>query len=350
MRLVFNIIIISLVSAYGILVALANEQQASKTQIVPSVVQKYEFFENYKAIGQLKLAESKNYFAQVAGNIDFITASENQMVQKGDLIIAIDRDIASKMLAQAEANLYMVEANYKRDLMLLNKKIISVEEVNKSKTLLEQARYDYAKLLKTYRDMVISADDDGYVGVVRAKINDEVKAGDYLFSFLKKSDFVAIIELPELLREKILLTDQVHITPRYSKEQINGQILSISDYLSNNGTISARVKFPYSEKLTHNSFAEVEITFNKHTALSVPEKSVLKDNEGNFVYQITSENKIKKQLIKPGVRTENFIELTSGELKEGDKIVLDGLTKVFDGAEVELIKPDAAAGQKKHNK
>ena len=86
--------------------------------------------------------------------------------------------------------------------------------------------------------------------------------------------------------------------------------------------------------MLHGAFVETDIIFNKHQALALPEKAVLKNNQGDFVYVITSENKVKQVFVTLGVRTNNMIELLSDELKEGDMIVLDGLTKVYDGAEV----------------
>jgi len=64
---------------------------------------------------------------------------------------------------------------------------------------------------------------------------------------------------------------------------------------------------------------------------------VLKNNQGDFIYVITPENKTKKTFVTLGIRTNNMIELLSDDLKEGDLIVLDGLTKVYDGSEI-IIK------------
>ena len=61
---------------------------------------------------------------------------------------------------------------------------------------------------------------------------------------------------------------------------------------------------------------------------------MLKNNQGDFVYLITPERKVKQVFVKLGVRTGDIIELLSEELKDGDMIVVDGLTKVYDGAEV----------------
>ena len=64
---------------------------------------------------------------------------------------------------------------------------------------------------------------------------------------------------------------------------------------------------------------------------------MLKNNQGNFIYVITQENKAKKTFVTLGIRTNNMIELLSDDLKEGDLIVLDGLTKIYDGSEI-IIK------------
>lgn len=312
---------------------LASSHPQHKINIIPEKIAVAEFYEKYTAIGQAKLANSTDYFAKVKGKVDFISSIQGNKIAKGDVVIIIDKEIAEKLKSQAEANLYLAESTHNRNLSLLKKSIINVEEINKSKASLEQARSEYAKALKTYDDMVIKAMEDGYIGVIRTNIADEVKEGDYLFSLTTKSNFYVFVELPEILRGKILTSGAVSAHGE-NDEAISGKILAISDYLSNNGTVTAKFEFPYNDNLLHGAFVETDIIFNKHQALALPEKAVLKNNQGDFVYVITSENKVKQVFVTLGVRTNNMIELLSNELKEGDMIVLDGLTKVYEGAEV----------------
>lgn len=313
--------------------AFANWQM--KALVVPHKLSSEGFYEKYTAIGECKFANSKDYFARVNGKVEFVSGTQGDKVSKGQIVIAIDKEIAEKLKSQAEADLYLAESNYSRDLLLLKKKVISEEGLNQSKAALEKAKNDHAKALNTYNDMVIKAVDDGYIGVVKADVSDEVQVGDYLFSLTTNSIFYIFVELPETMRKKVLTSDEVQVRTKEGKV-IPGKILAVSDYLSNNGTITAKLEFPYTEELLHGSFVEVEVTFNKHKALALPEKAVLKNNQGNFVYAITSENKVKQVFVTLGVRTNSVIELLSNELKEGDSIVIDGLTKIYDGAEVEI--------------
>ncbi len=311
-------------------------QNISKIIITPAKLSIAEFHEKHTAIGQVKLVNSKDYFAKTKGTVDFIFDKQGGEISKDTIVLTIDREIAETMKSQAEANLYMAEYNYNRDLALFEKNIIKEEGVNKSKTTLEQARNDYKKVISTYKDMVIKSTDNASIGVIKANIGDVVKEGDYLFSITTKSDFYIFVELPEILNGKILNSDIVQAYGENGKP-IQGKIVAISNYVSDNGTITAKLIFPYNDYLLHGSFVETDIIFNKHKALGVPEKAVLKNNQGDFIYVITPENKAKKTFVTLGIRTNNMIELLSDDVKEGDLIVLDGLTKIYDGSEI-IIK------------
>ena len=55
-----------------------------------------------------------------------------------------------------------------------------------------------------------------------------------------------------------------------------------------------------------------------------------------FVYQIVENNMIKKAEVELGVRSQGNIEVLNG-LKEGDKVIAEGLTKVRPGMKVNPI-------------
>ena len=257
MKIFLQIILLTIISQHNVLAGAGN-----KISVNPSVISTADFYQKYTAIGQAKLSNSKDYFAKIAGKVDFVLADQGTSLAKDEILITIDRDIAEKSKTQTESNLYLAQSNYDRDLLLLQKKIISEEGVNKSKAALEQARSEHTKALNTYNDMVIKAPEAGYVGVVKASVGDEIKVGDYLFSFTTKSDFYVFVELPEIMHGKVLTTDNVSVKNERGAG-VEGKILAISDYVSNNGTITAKLEFPYSEDLLHGPFVEAQIIMNR---------------------------------------------------------------------------------------
>lgn len=316
------------------------EQEA--TFVRPIKIGYYEFYEKFTAIGQCKSENSKTYYAKTAGTIDSIAVIQGKDVSAGDVLITIDADIAEVTKSKAEAVFESAKTTYDRDISLLEKKIISSEVSNKSKVALETARADLVAARNKYEDMVITAPYDGHVGVVSARIGDDIKVGDYLFSLVAKGEKTIFVELPEIMHSKIDENSGIYVLDSEGA-RIQGQVVAVSSYVNDNGTITAKLAFPPSSKLVHGSYVEVEMIFDQHKALAVPEKVLLKNGQGNFVYKISEESKAKQVYITTGTRTDKMIEVISDELQVGDLIVLNGLTKIYDGALVAIIddSPDS---------
>ncbi|NDB82575.1 MAG: efflux RND transporter periplasmic adaptor subunit [Alphaproteobacteria bacterium] len=321
-----------------------NSSITTKIKVVPYSVSEYNIYETFKVTGQIKLVHSHDYYAQVKGRVDEVTQIQGARVKKGDLIIAIDKILAEKLKSQAAANLELSEMIHKGNLTLSSKKIINQEDISKSKAALENARSEHSKAIELYDNMLVKASQDGYVGVVRANVSDEVKIGDYLFSIIEEGDFNIFVELPENLRSQITTKDIVQTIVSDSKI-IEGKVIAVSDYLSNNGTITAKIILPFSKEISHGSYVDLDIIYNAHKALAIPEKAVMQDNDGSFVYIITDENIAKKTYVGLGARCENMAELNNSELNknitQSTQIVVEGLTKVKDGVSVEAIKEES---------
>lgn len=318
--------------------------QASENKILvtPAKLNFSNFHDKFTAIGQVKSEHSRTYNAKITGTINSIAISQGRNVSAGDVLITIDEDLANATKELAQATFDAAESSHKRDLSLLEKKIISSDISDKSKVALEGARFDLVNALNKYEDMIITAPYDGYIGVVRARVGDDVKIGDYLFSIVANGEKTVFVDLPETMHAKI---DQDSLIYAYDSNntKIQGKLIAVSDYLNDNGTITAKVTFPADSFLIHGSYIEVEMIFSQHEALAIPEKILLKNNNGNFVYKITDDNKIEQVYITTGSRTDNMIEVISGKLQKDDLLVLSGLTKVYDGAVIEII--DAASDQ-----
>ena len=70
--------------------------------------------------------------------------------------------------------------------------------------------------------------------------------------------------------------------------------------------------------------------------MSVPDTSIMYEGSKKFIYKIIENNMIKKTEIETGIRNKGNLEILSG-LKEGDKIIAEGLTKVRPGMKVKPI-------------
>lgn len=323
-------------------IKLANGEILESINVVPEKIISYDFYEQFTAVGQCKLENSKTYHAKVDGTINSISIIQGKNVSKGDILITIDSVIAKAQKSKAEASFESAKSIHERDLSLLAKKIISKDVSDKSKVALETARADLANANSTYNNMIITAPFDGYVGVVHARTGDDVKVGDYLFSLIADGKKTIFVELPETLFGKIDKNSEIFVLD-IDNNKARGSVLAVSNYLNDNGTITAKLAFPCETKITHGSYVETQIIFDKHKALALPEKTILKNNKGNFVYIISEENTIKQVYVETGTRTDNMVEIMSDELKKGDLVVLEGLTKVYEGIQIQITEEENKA-------
>jgi RND family efflux transporter MFP subunit len=314
--------------------AIATSQDRALVKSVK--VKKLELFDQFNVIGQCKNDQSRSYYANISGRIDLLSAKQGDTINAGEIIIAIDKKIAEASKAKAEATFKSAESSYLRDRSLFEKKVISSESLEKSKVNCETARLTLAEAMKTYNDMVITAPFDGRIGVVKARTGDKLNIGDYLFSIVAISPKNVFIQLPESLYSKVSNRTEAIITDT-NGNKAKAMVSTVSQYLSDKGTIDAKVIIDNGNDLIHGSYINVELIINKHNGLVVPEQSLLKNDKGNFVYQIGNNNAVKQVYVDLGTRMDNFIEVVSNNLNEGDLIVLEGLTKVQDGSIIELM-------------
>jgi RND family efflux transporter MFP subunit len=312
------------------LVSNAIEVRAAKVQIA-------DLYDIFYVVGQCKDDNSRDYYANVTGKLELVSLQQGDKVNKGEVLFVIDKNIAEATKSNAEASLSTEQDNYNRNKALFVKKFISAEVLAKSKSDFENAKFNYSKALKTYKDMVITAPFSGKIGVIKPRLGDDIKQGDYLFSIVDGEGAQSIfIQLPQSLDGKISTNTDVIIKDSRNV-QIRSKIASVSGYLSDKGTIDAKIILLGNKKIMHNSYVDVTLILNMHRNLAVPEQSIQRNNKGNFVYKIDA-NIVKQIYVEIGSRTNGLIEIISKDIHEGEQVVVEGATKIHDRSEVKLLE------------
>lgn len=306
-------------------------------KIRPHQIESFDFYETYTAIGQTVFQNSKSYYANHKGRIDYLSDKQGQLVQKGDIILIIDQEVSDNIKLAADAELHRAESSYKRDIKLYEKKVINEESLIESKAALATSKRQYAESMKIYNEMHITAPFDGILGAINAHLGEEVTVGDFLFTLFAGGKSEIIVNLPHTLHGKIN-KDSIAKLIDLTGEEVIGSIVSVSQYLSNSGTIPVKIHIPPYAKMLNGDFSAVQIIYNRHQALAVPEKAIMKNHQGSYIYKIVEGNLVKQIYVKLGVRLQDMIEIIDGDIDAGDMIVLDGIVKVQDGNKVEFIQ------------
>lgn len=106
------------------------------------------------------------------------------------------------------------------------------------------------------------------------------------------------------------------------------------------GTADARAEVPNPEGLLRpGQFVRVILKGAvRPGAIAVPQRAVMEGPQGKMVYVLGAEGKAEPRPVSVGEWTGKDWVVTSG-LKSGDKVIVDGLMKVFPGAPVQVGDP-----------
>ena len=121
--------------------------------------------------------------------------------------------------------------------------------------------------------------------------------------------------------------------------------LAFTDVRVNNqtGTSDARAELPNpAGEVRPGQFVRVVLKgAQRPDAITVPQRAVMEGPQGKMVYLLGAENKAEPRPIQLGEWTGKSEVVVLSGLKAGDKVIVDGLMKVFPGAQVQVGDPNA---------
>ena len=102
-------------------------------------------------------------------------------------------------------------------------------------------------------------------------------------------------------------------------------------------SILVQVKIKNSNyKIIPGMLVSIEIIYNEKQSLGVPEESIIQQGNRTVVYKVIEDKSVSLTEVKTGIRNFGKVEIVSG-LNPGDKIVIEGVSKVRDKAQIKLI-------------
>jgi membrane fusion protein (multidrug efflux system) len=328
-------------------------------------------------IGSLDGLVNAEIRAQVTGYLIAQNYPEGGVIKKGDLLFEIDPrpfqaalDQARGQLAQAQAKLGKTELDVKRYAPLVKDRAVSQEEFDdavqakleaEAAVVAAKAQVEQAELNLGFTK--ITSPVDGIASIARAQIGnlvgpatgelttvstvDPIKiyynvTEQAYISFARKTDGASdrLVRLRQLPIELVLADGSV-----YSQ---TGQIHAVDRTIgATTGALRVEALFPNpAYALRPGEFARVRIRFDvAHGALLIPQRAVTELQGTYQVALVDAENKAHITQVKVGERTGQMWVISEG-LHAGDRVIVEGLQKVREGALVATTNYVAAAGPK----
>jgi RND family efflux transporter MFP subunit len=334
-------------------------------------------------VGQLDASVNATIEARVQGYLVSQNYKEGQPVKKGDVLFVIDRRPFEAAFAQAkaaymqaDASARQAELNAQRNTELFQRKVASEQERDnavqaavaaRAQAEAQKAAVEQAQLNLDYTTIV--APVDGIAGLVRVQIGDLINAGTVLTTVTKVDPIKAYFNVSEQRFSEY--------SNRYSDPQVRAQHekeLSLELILADGstypesgklfaadnqvdvrtGSIRIAALFPNPKGILRpGQFARIRVRSEvRHNAVLVPQRAVT-DLQGTYqVAVVDADNKAHVRPVQMGRRVDHDWIVDSG-LKPGERIVVEGVQKVHEGAPVnpkpwkpptETPTPTATAG------
>jgi membrane fusion protein (multidrug efflux system) len=323
----------------------------------------------FEFVGMVQSSHVVEIRARIEGYLDKIAYTEGSFVEKGHLLFQLDSrpfeaalEKAKAQQTREEAILWDAKRAVDRYKPLYEQRAASLRDLDNAiaKQMSAEADLQAAKAQVTEADInlgytKIDAPVSGLVGQANYRegalispmqdklatlsvldpiwVNFNVSEGDILRS--QKSIAEGRLQFPPQgnFTVQVVLADQ---TVFLESGKVN---FASPTYDQKTGTMMVRAVLPNPENvLRPGQFVRVRLSGAvRPNAIVVPQRAVLQNQKGMFVFLVNESNEVVMQPIEPGEWDQkNWV--INGGLKAGDKVVIDGVNKLRPGMKVSVRK------------
>ncbi len=319
---------------------------------------------------RIAAVDSVEVRAHVWGYLDKVRFKEGALVKKGDVLFELDPrpyeallNQAKAKVAQDQAQLRFDEAEYQRDLVLVQHKAVSQSDLDKihaardvdlANIAADNAAVAAAELNLQYTK--VAAPVSGRVSRYDLTVGNLIQSGDQsggtlLTTIVSVDPMYAYFDVDELTVQRagrwtgegkpkspdptawavsLGLASEEGFPHKGTINFVDNQVNAKT------GTLSARGVFPNKdEALSPGFFARVRISISPpHRALLVTERALDNDQGQKIVYVVNDKNEVLSRPVRPGQRHDGLLAIEAG-LKSGERVIVNGLQQIRVGTTVE---------------
>ena len=306
-----------------------------------SILQPRKIAKDIEYTSTLKAFEEVNLVPAAPGRIEKIYVEVGNRVKKGDLLVQMDQT----QFLQAMLQLKNLETDYKRLDTLQKAGSVTKQQFDQISTQYEVAKKNVDFLKENTK---LLAPFDGIIsgkyfenGEMYSALPNTVVGKAAIISIVQINPLKAQVNIPETYFPLVSTGMKTGVLcDIYPDQKFPGNILRkypTIDPMSHSFTIELSVNNP-GEKLRPGMFCRVNLMLGEVNALVAPSLAVLKMQGSNERYIfLEKDGKAKRVIVSIGKRYDEYVELITNELKEGDHLIVVGQARLIDGQPVEVV-------------
>ena len=331
-------------------VVATEEQQAVKTVEVAAVI-KREMSKLFESSAVWEPLAKVDFSTDKGGTVKTIYKKNGEYVKKGEVIVKLSDAQTEADFLQAKANYQSATSNYniarnnyQKFKTLYDKQLISYLEFSNYEATftsaqgnLEVAKAAYMNAQNSYSKLVARAEINGVVGNLFIKEGNDIAAKEVLFTILNDKQMQSYVGITPEAISKIKLGDEINVKIDALAKEYKAKITElnpIADSTTKNFKVKLALDNPDGE-IKDGMFGNVIIPVGESSGLSIEDEAIVTRDLVNYVFKY-EDGKAKQVEVTIGATNLPYTEISSPEIKEGDKIIVKGLFGLQDNDNVEI--------------
>lgn len=296
-----------------------------------------------EAVGTTLARQAVDIVPLTSGRVVEIAFSPGAQVEAGTLLVRLDDVAEQAAVDEARAELRERELALERAQRLRANNTVAQATVDELQAVFLAARARLDRVEKALAERRIQAPFAGVVGMRRVDLGARVDDETVLTTLDDLAEIEIEFSVPELFYGAIRPGQTVGATTTsFPGRRFEGQIATIDsriDVISR--AFRVRAVVPNRElELPAGMFMHVEVILGERPAVLIPEQAVIAAGADTFVFTI-QDGTAQRRDVRLGQRTFGEVEVLEG-LSPGEAVVVSGVQRLRDGAEVEVQATDDA--------
>jgi membrane fusion protein (multidrug efflux system) len=280
--------------------------------------------------------EQANIVAKISERIIKINARVGDFVQKGNIIVELDKIGGTSQFYQAEAGYLNAKKDFERMQALYSEGAISQQMLDGTETAfnIAQANYEAAKSL-----VELTSPISGVITEINTETGDLTTPGMQIIKIAKINRLKAIFNVGEQDIMSVGVGQPIEVYSELQPDLVmQGRINQISksaDIQSRTFEIKGLFNNTRDKWFKPGMFCRVKLILkNKKGSLTVPSVALLVNGNEKGVY-IINNGKAYYKNVTAGISNDNYTEITQG-LNEQDNVVVLGMNSLKEGIPVHI--------------
>lgn len=335
---------IQLILIAGLLYGCAHpdHHEDDHTEFATTLVVQQDTVIFHDYVCQIRSSQHIELRALEKGYIQKIYVDEGQFVKKGQLMFQILPIVYQAEMQRAKAEVMFAEVEYQNTKALADSNVVSKNELALARARLEKALAEL-KLAEAHLQFTeIRAPFDGIMDRLNVRTGSLVDEGELLTSLSDNSKMWVYFNVPEAEYLNYVTSRKATQATRVKLMMANhkffehdGVIETIeADFNNETGTIAFRAAFPNPKGiLRHGETGNILLPVPYNHVLIIPQIATFEILDKKFVYVVDADGTVNSREITTEAELPHIYVVSAG-LREGERILVDGLRKVKNGQRI----------------